>query len=88
MQLFIKMPSPYNSTFVFPFELNTTLQDLKNIIDERTVYKNCKYYILFGTTGIINEQYVNLTIGEFNKLYPSKKITNEMNLKLFLRINQ
>ena len=82
------MPSPYNSTFVFPFELNTTLQDLKNIIDERTVYKNCKYYILFGTTGIINEQYVNLTIGEFNKLYPSKKITNEMNLKLFLRINQ
>ncbi len=88
MQLFIKMPSPYNKSFVFSLDLDNTFLHLKNMINNKTVYGNLKYYLLFGSTGIINEQNEHLTIDNFNELNPSKKISDEMTLALCIRVNQ
>jgi len=82
------MPSPYNRSFVFPFDLNTTFNDLKNMINSKTVYGNIKYYLTFGVTGVINEQNEHLTIQRFNELNPKKKICNEMTLTLCFRVHQ
>ena len=51
------------------------------------IYDSLKYYFAYGT-GIINEEYDNLTIKEYNNLYPSKKIFDECTLTLNIRANQ
>lgn len=85
MQLFIKMPSPYNRSFVFSLDLDSTFTDLKNMINNKTVYGDLKYYLIFGAVGIINEQNEHLTIRNFNGLNPNKKISDEMTLTLCMR---
>lgn len=116
MQIFIKLPTPYNKQIQIIIENNQTLKDLKNLINRKIIsedsskYSNLKYYLSFerGTiktkplianhhiydslkyyykygTGIINEEYDNLTIIEYNKLYPLKKISNDCTLRLNIR---
>ena len=38
MQLFVKMPEPYNRHMVFTIDEHNTLNDLKNLISDRTCY--------------------------------------------------
>ena len=107
MQLFIRLPTPYNKHLIINIENNKTLKDLKKLIKRQTydsnlkyldlkyylsfergtvktkplianqyIYDSLKYYNLYGT-GIINEEYDNLSIQEYNKLYPFKKISNK-----------
>jgi len=87
MQIFIKLPEPYSKTFVFEKDLNLKFKELKNMINERTCYKNIQYYLISGT-GLINEEHDNLTIGEYNELFPKKKITNEYTLNLHIRYTE
>ena len=87
MQIFIKLPEPYCKTFVFEIDLNLTFQELKNMINERTCYKDIQYYLISGT-GLINEQYDNFTIREYNELFPKKKITDEYTINLHIRHTQ
>ena len=116
MQLFIKLPTPYNKHIQIIIENDKTLKDLKNLINRKTIseydskysnleyylslergtvrtkpliannyiYDSLKYYYAYGT-GIINEEHDNLTINEYNKLYPLKKISNDCTLTFNIR---
>ena len=46
-----------------------------------------KYYLTYGT-GIINEEHDELTIQEYNNLYPLKKLSDECTLTLNIRVHQ
>lgn len=85
MQLFIKMPCPYNKTFAFEINNNNTFTTLKDLINSRTVYTNLRYNLTFGRNSIINEENQHLTINEYNELFPNKKISNEQTLTLNIR---
>lgn len=88
MQLFIKMPCPYNKTFAFEINNNDTFTTLKDRINSRTVYSNLKYYLIFGRNSMINEENEHLTIDEYNELFPNKKISNEQTITLNIRSKQ
>ena len=87
MQLFIKAPSPYNKTFVIKIDENQTFNDIRNIINELTCYSSLKYYLYNGSS-IFAEDRLNLTIKEFNRLYPYKKILNDCTLYINIRPHQ
>ena len=119
MQIFIKLPTPYNKHITVIIENDKTFKNLKNLINRKTIieddlkYSNLKYYLSLerGTvktkplvancyiynslkyyykygTGIINEEYDNLTISEYNNLYPFKKISDNCTLTLNIRASQ
>jgi len=119
MQIFIKLPTPYNKHITVIIENDKTVKNLKNLINRKTttddnskylnlkyylslergtvktmplisnryIYDSLKYYNAYGT-GIINEEHDELTIKEYNNLYPSKKISDECTLTLNIRAVQ
>lgn len=87
MQIFIKMPEPYNKHMVFTIDEQYTLNDLKELINNRTCYESIKYYLSNGKSSI-DEKLYNLTIKEFNKLYPDRMIENESSLTLKIKFIQ
>ncbi len=117
MQIFIKLPTPYNKQIVLVIDDNQTFKHLKELINRKTadntkysnlkyylslergsvkavplianhyIYDSLKYYFVYGT-GIINEEHDELTIQEYNNLYPAKKLSDECTLTLNIRIHQ
>ena len=119
MQIFIKLPTPYNKQIVLVIDDNKKLKHLKELINRKTVenniskisnlkyylslergsvkavplianryiYDSLKYYLTYGT-GIINEEHDELTIQEYNNLYPLKKLSDECTLTLNIRVHQ
>jgi len=70
MQIFIKLPEPYSKTILLRVN--------------ESCYEDLKYYLIYGT-GVINESYDDLSIQEYNDLYSSKKITDELTLTVNIR---
>ena len=84
MQIFIKLPSPYNKCKVFEISNDITFKDLRNLINESTCFSNIEYYFL-NSTKVITEELNNITIAEYNYMYPTCKIDNEKTLSLTVR---
>ena len=86
MQLFIKLPEPYR-TKVIDIDEKHKFSDIINIINNNTNLKKVNYYIFNGTT-IFTDDLLNLTINEFNEIYPHKAIENESTFQIHIRIKQ
>lgn len=84
MQVFIKLPYPYNKCKVFEIDYDITFEDLRNLINKNTCYSNIEYYFL-NSTKVISEELNDITISEYNNRYPTKKIENEITLHLIIR---
>ena len=87
MQIFIKLPYPYNKCKVFDLNDNMTFNNVRELINERTCYSNIQYYFL-NSTKIISENLNNMTIYDYNLKFPKCKIEDEVTLNLIVRSNQ
>lgn len=82
MQVFLRLPEPYYKYVTLEVKDSLTYDELINIINSQTIYKNVSYYLTYGSFIIDRFSFKNLK--SFNEK-PKYKITNGSSIQLYIR---
>ena len=82
MQVLLRLPEPYHKHLTLEVEDSLTYDELINLINDQTIYKNVSYYLTYGSNIINKFSFENLK--SFNEKI-KYKITNGSSIELHIR---